>query len=178
MGIAGYPFRVVSSTASFLDGSWLYNLVALLVAIVGFALTLWQVKKTRRAADAARDSARQTSDGFHGLAALIDFSELKNWAEGIISYLDGLDFASAQLRLLDLRNGLARARHQPGAKKLLNPSGWQEIITMVAEVQMICADNMEREQYLPQLKIAMQMVCEQLNGIASKAAFRVEPRPE
>jgi hypothetical protein len=117
----------LASSPSFFEGNWVYNLINLAIAIVGFSFTLWQLYKTRKAADAARDSARQTSRGFHGLSALVDFSNLEKWTEGIILYLDTRDFSTAMLRLMDLQNGLARARESAGGERLLSKNEWFDL---------------------------------------------------
>ncbi|HTW93466.1 MAG TPA: hypothetical protein VMD30_01645 [Tepidisphaeraceae bacterium] len=168
---------------SFLGGNWAYNLLNLASAIIGFGFTLWQLYKTRKAADAARDSARQTVRGFHGLAALVDFSNLEKWAEGIILYVEGRDFGTAMIRLLDLQNGLARARESAGAERLLSKDEWSDLINNVAAVDSAISSMTTPEatidaQLISYCRIAMVDVSKKLNGLAARAIKAVEPKPE
>jgi len=172
----------LAMSPSFFEGNWYYNLASLVVAVVGFGITIWQLYKTRRAADAARESARLTVSGFHRLAALVNFSELERWARDIIQAIEYDDLGSAKLRLLDLRSGLARARESSRTEAMPNKEGWQDLITAVVEVhELISASS--RDAQTSTSKVArcqktMFNVYQQLSAMAAKAAARIEPKPE
>jgi hypothetical protein len=168
--------------ATFLEGNWLYNLVNLSLALIGFAVVFWQTWKARKAADAARLAAQRTADGFHRLKAMTDFSTLGRLAEDIVSYIDGNNFRSAQLRLLDLRNGLARAREFVATSELRSPLEWDDILNTVKGVDDRVSTLAELENPGMEVKIIcrqlMSGVSESLSGLTERANRKAEPITE
>jgi hypothetical protein len=173
---------------AFFEGSWTYNFANLAIAIIGFVLTLvglyltWvQARQARKAADAARYAATVTAAGFHGLAAVVNFFELKSWADAIMAYIENGDFAPAELRLRDLYAGLVRASQAADAVNLLSADGWEKQIAMANDIlDMVSKFRYEliEEFPLPEFKKCMMDLTVGLNAVAARATKKAEPQAE
>jgi len=97
--------------------------------------------------------------------------------------VEGRDFGTAMIRLLDLQNGLARARESAGAERLLSKDEWSDLINNVAAVDSAISSMTTPEatidaQLISYCRIAMVDVSKKLNGLAARAIKAVEPKPE
>lgn len=174
----------LASGPSFLEGNWAYNVVSLLVAVVGFWITIWQLYKTRSAAYAARESAVLMVDGFHRLAGFVGFSGLTRLANDIIISIESGNLGRADVRMSDLLSALVRASESSGTEELISRDQWDSICNVVEDVaSTITIAALARASDPDNLRIfecasVMKQISTELNRFEARPLKGAEPRPE
>lgn len=132
---------------AFWEGTPAYNLtnfllavVGLILTIVGFLFTLYQLRKTKGAAEAAQDATQHTREKLKELTAFIDLKTLGNHAREVAGHVSTSNLHSVSLRSADLRDGVARARAATKTRDLMKPSEWQETISKIVSVHAISGE--------------------------------------
>ena len=107
--------------AAFLDGGRGYNLTALLlgvagllVSVVGFGVAIWQLVRTRRAAEAAREAVTKATRRLHLLTAVADTSELSARIEMAAMSVQQHDLSIAAFLCRSIRSTLIDLRDRQG----------------------------------------------------------------
>ncbi len=120
------PFVSVQ-VGTFLDGGLAFNLVTLLLAIlgvlvsvVGFATAIWQLVPTRKAAEAAKVAADETLDRVRVVAAMADVAQVAEWPQVANVHLenDAPGVAGFVCQQIFDRITVLKARQQSGGPPL------------------------------------------------------------
>ncbi len=161
--------------------SWRYDFWIFLLAIVGLGIAvgaLWvavvQIRKTRKAADAALEAVKAATDEISKIRAVVDLSQLCQLARELITLLREGNLSAATIRALDLRIGIAQVRLSPPGKRLLSSPRWQAMITEVSTIQEMLEEEGHgtlRDGFPRQRSLAtMSEIFEQLNSLAASSA--------
>jgi CHAD domain-containing protein len=123
-------------------GLW-FNVFSFALAILGATLGVWalwlaygQLRKTQRAAEAAKDAAERALAEVQSIATIVEIERLSGLCREVTTLLR-TDRRLDTVRILhDLRIGLAKARSTREGENLFTPTGeWNTIIAEVAEIQ-------------------------------------------
>jgi len=168
------------ATLAFFEGnSWWYNVLSFAIGVIGFSITIWQILKTRRAAEAANEAARKTAEQFKNLSVLIGLSELIALAREAITLFEHGNFYAASVRALDLRSGLAQVRVSSPGRSLLSQQNWQILISKATNIHQVIVQRAKGAIELTMsdelCHRAMSEIFEELNRLAATAAQSVEP---
>ena len=123
-------------------GLW-FNLLSFVFTTAGATLGVWalwlayvQLRKTQRAADAARAAAERAVTEVRTIATIVDVERLSGLCREVTALLRSDRRSDATRSLHDLRIGLAKARSTRGGVRLFAPAGdWDAIIAEVAGMQ-------------------------------------------
>jgi hypothetical protein len=85
--------------------------VSFLVTVAGFAVSIWQIVKTRRVAKAAQEAAQEATQGIQRNVLLTDTVLCDRLLGEIMSHLRNQKHESALLRTSDLSARLIQLRH-------------------------------------------------------------------
>lgn len=167
--------------AGFFDASWEYNVANFVVGTLGFVIgvlglsvAIFQIMKTRRAAEAAAAAAKDAARSVGAITTLIDVNWLCSVSSQVILLIRERNLAAAALRAQDLRSGIAQIRASKSGGDLLSANDWQAMVTDVKSVQEV----LEKHRTATAAKSAdtdrcLAAICdvdEQLHGLASGAA--------
>jgi hypothetical protein len=166
---------------AFFDGnSWWYNVLSFFVGVIGFVITIWQIVKTRKAAEAASDAARKTAEQLTKLGTLVDLTELCGFAREAITLFEHRSYYAASIRALDLRTGLAKVRESAAGKKLLTQQAWQTLVVKATSIHRVIVQRagggLEASVSDDHCHRVMSELVEELNGLAASAAQSVKPQ--
>lgn len=105
-----------------------------ILAILGFALTLWQLHKTRGAAEAARLAAGRAVVAIRRLEAATKMQDIASRSRELLRLLRSKTLAPAASAAFELRDTVARYRHDPESKRLVDQKVWNTALTDVCSV--------------------------------------------
>ncbi len=77
-----------------------------MASLIGLPVAIWQIRKTRKVAEAAKDASLATQKAISRNILLSDVSNCMKYIEEIRLYLSSEDYVSAQLRTSDLNSQL------------------------------------------------------------------------
>lgn len=104
-----------------------------LLALTGFALTLWQLHRTRTAAQAARVSSQQAVNAVMRLYAATRMYDIAGRSRELFRVLWLKNFEAAADTAFELRNLIARYRHDEQSRAMVSAEAWA-----------LAADDVER----------------------------------
>ena len=85
---------------------WWLGLLGSIASLIGLPVAIWQISKTRRAAEAAKDASIQTRNAISRNLLLSDVSVCVKHIEEIRLYVRGDNYELAQVRVNDLNSQL------------------------------------------------------------------------
>lgn len=156
---------------------WLSTFGALgtLGTLIGLAVAIWQIVRTRSAADAANQAASETKDRITRLSALVDLTRLSSQSNEVLVLLREERVDGAALRLWDLRTSLVQFRHSPQGKLVMKPKQWTEMMANVRQLEEALQDKNApsdgKEATVTRHRKAMSDIHERLIGLAASAAY-------
>jgi len=115
--------------------NFLFASVGLFLAVAGIWFALDQIKKTLKAAQAAKQATIETAQDIRRMTTLVDVLSLVKIADQILSHLRAKNYNAGVVRLQDLLSGVSAARNSTMGPKLFTESKWQEMTTRVSSVQ-------------------------------------------
>ncbi len=109
--------------------------IGVLFTVLGFVIAIIRINKTRKSAEAAREAAMHTSSKLLKVGTLVDLTRAFALSRETKTLLRESRWASAALRLSDLRDEIVKLRESPGAKSLQSPVGWQVLVTELRSLE-------------------------------------------
>lgn len=93
------------------------GLAGIIVSVAGFGLALWQLHRTRTAAEAAHDAAREAVRGVRHVHAVATVQEICGRSRDLLHLTRARNLSAAANAAFELRDALARFRAaNPGAE--------------------------------------------------------------
>jgi hypothetical protein len=176
-----------ANLASFLDASRLYNGVnislaalGLAVGVIGFLITILQLRKTKAAAEAARTAAREASEHLARIEALVDISKLRVCAVDLLRLIQQGQYDAAHLRAWDLRQSINEARESTSGKSIVTAEKWQGLLTAVVSVHESVQKRKGKDRQAiadGRLQETVNDIIDQLTRFASAAACVIASHP-
>jgi hypothetical protein len=121
--------------ASFNFWSFMVTAAGAVVTITGVTIAIYQIRKTRAAAEAACQAATDTAKKLRSVGAMIDLTRVYVLSNEAVSLLRANNFPGAALRIADVRARLVQIRESPKGKGLQPPTKWQKLVTELATLQ-------------------------------------------
>lgn len=118
-----------------------YNQCMFCITLLAFGITIWQLVKTRNAADAAEGSASATQKSVARIASLADLPKVANIAQELKENLARKDYRGATIRASDLRRGINQMKGEHVSNKIL---GKGTLDVMVIELANMEDDLLDR----------------------------------
>lgn len=104
------------------------------LAVVGFVVAIWQIHKTRAAADAARIAASRAVTAIRRLEAATKMQDIASRSRELLRLLRSKGLAPAASAAFELRDTVARYRHHYEAKRLVSDEDWAQAVADVRSV--------------------------------------------
>ncbi|GDY35485.1 hypothetical protein [Acidovorax sp. NB1] len=98
-----------------LSGMDIVGVLGLLVSIAGFAIAIWQIWKTKAAAEAARDSAAEAVDGVRKMYAVSTLQDIAGRSRNLLNLIKSKNLAAAAAAAFELRDAVSK--YQPSSKE-------------------------------------------------------------
>jgi len=136
--------------------------LSLLVSVAGFAIAIWQIVKTRNAADAALQAAIEARKAIHKNFMLADISSCTGIIEEVKIHVRNRTNDAALLRVTDLSGRLTQLRHLPDSSSEEYSIAFQDMLTHIAVIR----DDLEQKSALPDYAFDIVKVNEKLAEIS------------
>ena len=101
------------------------GIAGLLVSIAGFAISLWQLARTRRAAEAALAASLDTAHSIRFVNALTDIEEICGRSRELLHLTRGENLGAAATAAFELRDHVAKFHATKVGLALATPSAWK-----------------------------------------------------
>lgn len=105
----------------------------LAVPIAGFGLSLWQLRKTRRAAEAAATAAQETARAIHFIDTVATIHDICGRSRTLLNLAREGSLISAATAAFELRDLIARFHVTASGQALTTQNHWRTIINDVRE---------------------------------------------
>ena len=103
----------------------------LVVSIAGFGLSLWQLHKTRRAAEAAATAAQETAQAIGLIETVATIHDICGRSRILLHLVREGSLRSAAMAAFELRDLIARFHVTASGKALATQNHWRTIINEV-----------------------------------------------
>lgn len=100
------------------------GIAGLLVSIAGFVVSLWQLARTRRAAEAALAAAIETAQSIRFVNALTDIEEICGRSRDLLHLTRGTNVTAAATAVSELRSLVAKFRALRAARLVATDAVW------------------------------------------------------
>lgn len=104
------------------------------LALIGFVIALWQIVKTRGAAEAAHEAANRAIVALRRLEAATKMHDIASRSRELLRLLRSTAMAPAASAAFELRDTVAKYRHDPEAKRIVEDTVWAKAVLDVRSV--------------------------------------------
>lgn len=105
-----------------------------IIAAIGFGITLWQIVKTRSAANAARVASADAVIAIRRLEAATKMHDIASRSRELLRLLRSPSMVPAASAAFELRDAVARYRHGSEAKRVVEENVWIKTVADVCNV--------------------------------------------
>lgn len=151
------------------------SIVGLLVSIIGFALAIWQLVRTRKAAEAASAAASQAVSSVQFVNGVSSMQEIVGRSRNLLHFMREAKYRqSTVIAAGDLCELIARFRVTTAGKLLADHEKWEGIFLPISNVRQqmelaAAVDRLDRHEQLEMLK-QLSDVHDQLSSFAAHTA--------
>jgi hypothetical protein len=124
------------------------SLIDRVVAFIGFALTLWQLYRTKTAAQAARKAADEAVSAIRSLEEVTKMHDISSRSRELLRLLRGKSIAPAASAAFELRDTVARYRHDRN-RLVVDRHAWEQAVLDVRGVH----ERLESLAMLPRTRL-------------------------
>lgn len=151
------------------------SIFGLLVSIVGFYFSIWQLIRTRKAAEAASSAASQAVESVQFISAVSNMQEIVGRCRNLQHFMREAKYRqSAVIAASDLCELIARFRVTKSGKSLADHGKWELIFLPISNIrqQMEIAASINRLDRDEQMEMIKQLsdVHNQLSSLAAHTA--------
>lgn len=104
------------------------------VSIIGFAITIWQLVKTRASAHAARLAASRAVQAIRRLEAATKMQDIAARSRELLRLLRSKTLSPAASAAFELRDTVARYRHEVATRELVDGETWHAAVADVCAI--------------------------------------------
>lgn len=108
-----------------------FGAVELLFSIAGFGIAIWQIMKTRSAADAARRSADEAVSAIRHMHAVTTLQDIAGRTRNLLELLRAKKLAAAASAAFELRDAVSRLPNPTEIEGVGNAIAWTEVLVEV-----------------------------------------------
>jgi hypothetical protein len=103
----------------------------LMLSVAGFAVALWQLHRTRRAAEAAMEASRDAVQSLRHIRSVATIQDICGRSRDLLHLARARNLRSAATAAFELRDLVVRFRATEAGKRLSSEPAWKEIIENV-----------------------------------------------
>lgn len=100
----------------------------LVVSVAGFGMSLWQLGRTRRAAEAAMDASRIAVQSLRHTRSIASIQDICGRSRDLLHLARARNLVSAATAAFELRDLVIRFRSTESGRSLAQPATWDEIL--------------------------------------------------
>lgn len=124
--------------APFETSSFWIGCLGVVLAIVGFALVIWQLWKTRNAAEAAEEASNRLSNRLEGISTLVRTVSLCGVCEQAVQLITQEMYVAAAFKVFELQGGVAKLKERlPESSR----KDWQKRLVALYDVHARLQDQ-------------------------------------
>lgn len=110
------------------------GIAGLAVSLAGFTVALWQLGRTKRAAEAARDAAAEAVQTIRHVQAVATIQDICGRSRDLLHLTRARNLSAAATAAFELRDALARFQVSDSGQTLQPPKLWKDALSSVASV--------------------------------------------
>jgi len=107
------------------------GIIGLFVSIAGFSLSLWQLHRTRRAAEAAMEASRDAVRSLRHTRAVANIQDICGRSRDLMHLARAKNLVSAATAAFELRDTVSRFRFTESGITFASPEIWNEIVERI-----------------------------------------------
>lgn len=104
----------------------------LIVSIAGFGLALWQLGRTRRAAEAAMKASQDAITAIRHVHSIANIQDICGRSRDLLNHARTKNLQATATAAFELRDLVARFHATDSGRKLTTEHGWTEILRNIA----------------------------------------------
>ncbi len=113
---------------------WWLGLLGSLASLIGLPIAIWQIRKTRRAAEAAKDASLQTQNAISRNLLLSDVSICVKYIEEIKNFIRYEKYEAAQIRVSDSVSELIQIQEMLISSNQPHQIEFEKIISQLSKI--------------------------------------------
>ena len=145
----------------------------LVISIAGFGLSLWQLRKTRRAAEAAELASRDAIRSMRFIYAVAHIHDICGRSRDLLLLVRTKNLSPAAAEAFELRDLIARFPMTDAGRLLASSIDWATIIEDVCSIheqlELAAEDNDQRPEERAALIHKISKIHSQLTALAASA---------
>ncbi len=141
---------------------WWLSLLGSLASLIGLPIAIWQINKTRRAAEAAKDASLETQKAISRNLLLSDVSICVKYIEEIKNFIRYEKYEAAQIRVSDSVSELIQIQEMLISSNQLHQIEFEKIISQLSNIR----NKFEKKLADSSVKISIAVINEQLSLIS------------
>lgn len=111
------------------------GVLGLLVSIAGFCLALWQLGRTRRAAEAAKEAANKAFEGISFIQAVSTIQDICGRSRDLLHLTRAKNISAAANAAFELRDALSRFSVTNKGLELQEAHAWNVLLLAMGSIQ-------------------------------------------
>lgn len=125
--------------------------IALILTVLGFGFSIYEIKKTKSSVDASKEAAAKTLQALINKHTISEIASLSSGLREVQIALRGKRYEAASLRIQAIRNGLHQLRGRNGFSSTKKQTEIQEIIASLSKLQ----DGLEKKIENPEFSLSV-----------------------
>ena len=103
------------------------SVIELVLSVGGFTLTIWQLYKTKAAAEAARDSANEAVQGVRQMHAVSTMQDIAGRSRSLLNLIKTKNIAAAAAAAFELRDAVSKYQTPSDTISPIEATVWAEL---------------------------------------------------
>lgn len=169
--------QLLATISAFFAGGWWYNLgvfglavAGLLVACFGLSFAWKQIRKTAEAASATKKATEETSSLVGRYVFLVNITNVIHLAKDLHEVATSHEAVSTSKLAFQLEGEASRIRESSLGPKLMEKSGWQQLISKIRSAKKVSHSITEKhDPKWDSLVVSVSRIHADLIGLASRA---------
>jgi len=153
------------------------SIIGSVASLIGIAFTYWQIYKTRRAAEAAKDASLQTQKAISRNLLISDVSNCMKHIEEIRLYMRGENYELALVRVNDLNSNLIQIQKVLESSTQTHQIDFVKIHREIKKIRIDLRNTVEREseKFSPiRINNQLDFISDNLNKLIGETKIFIE----
>lgn len=156
---------------------WWLGLLGSIASLIGLPVAIWQISKTRKVAEAAKDASLATQKAISRNILLSDVLVCVKHIEEIRLYMRGENYELAQVRVNDLNSQLIQITSVVKASNQTTQVGFEEIFIEVSKIRVDLRKRVEGNKVkinVVKINAQLDVVSDNLNKLIGEIKIAIE----
>lgn len=141
--------------------NFIVGIIAAGISLCGFAVAIWQIRKTRKAAEAATDAAKEIQGILAKNVMLADTTKIIGEIREVKAFILNERYDAALVKMQEFQSNLVELRHLSGESASLSGQSFQAIFSNLSVIN----DTLEEKVIEPESRFDIQKTNKILSGV-------------